>query len=96
MSAGQKPFKKKPSTATASSAKPKKTPRARQYAVGEQPAKKVVGYKISATLPAQIELAAQRLQADVGRKVWPAHIVEAAINAFLDLDEKRQRTLIES
>lgn len=52
--------------------------------------KKIISYKISESLGDQITRKAEELRHSVRRKVWPAHVAEAAFQAFLEMDESEQ------
>lgn len=75
-----------------------KTPKARQFKISggaKRPLKKVVGYKLPEKLHNRVALQATKLNAVSERKVWPAHVVEVALEAFLKLGKAEQQALLE-
>lgn len=76
-----------------------KTPRERQYqlsAAQQSEGKKIVGYKLPKNLPRQVEAAAMVMTDAMQRKVWPAHIIEASVRAFLQLPPQKQKELLDT
>ncbi len=72
--------------------------RDRQYqisSVQEAEGKKIVGYKLPRGLPRQVEAAAMEMTDELRRKVWPAHIVEASVRAFLELPTNKRKELLD-
>lgn len=86
---------------TSSQAPPKpleRTPKSRQFKISggaKRPLKKVVGYKLPEKLHNRVAMQATRLNSESERKVWPAHVVEAALEAFLKLGKAEQQELLE-
>lgn len=92
--AAKKAFKTAPK---APGKKPESTPKARQFKISggtKRPLKKVVGYKLSEKLHDRVALQAARLNSGSETKVWPAHVVEAALEAFLKLEKAEQQALL--
>lgn len=76
-----------------------RTPKDRQFKISggaKRPLKKVVGYKLSEKLHNRVALQATKLNAASERKVWPAHVVEAALESFLKLGKAEQQELLET
>ncbi|MEQ9323025.1 MAG: hypothetical protein RIF41_27915 [Polyangiaceae bacterium] len=69
--------------------------RDRQFALGKRSAKQPATYKISADVRDDVEMRATELTRALGRKVWPAHIVEAALRAYLAKPRGAQQALLD-
>lgn len=69
--------------------------RSRQFAVGRQSNKRPATYKIDNDVREKVEEKATELSRSIGRKVWPAHITEAALRAFLRMTKAQQQELLE-
>lgn len=82
----------------ARSSRVESTPKDRQFKItggSNKPLKKIVGYKLPDTLHQEVAHQAIKLTPAFERKVWPAHVVEAALKAFLELSQSKQLTLLE-
>lgn len=56
--------------------------------------KRVVGYKLPEKLHQDVARLAMRFDSLHDSKVWPAHVVEASIRAFLRLEKDEQYKLV--